>query len=150
MALLLGRHFCSCCCPSRALWGPVQDSLSGDEPHQLWYTRAQIPALIRGGVAIAWFGIQTYLASMVLDVMLITLFPGLQSLKEQVVLGLPLLGWISFSILWVVQVLIACWGMESIRKYEGLCRTCNSVDFHCPGRMDLLQRQVDSALVRPF
>jgi cytosine/uracil/thiamine/allantoin permease len=45
---------------------------------------AQIPALIRGGVAIAWFGIQTYLASMVLDVMLITLFPGLQSLKEQV------------------------------------------------------------------
>lgn len=79
---------------------------------------AQIPALIRGGVAIAWFGIQTYLASMVLDVMLITLFPGLQPLKEQVVLGLPLLGWISFSILWVVQVLIACWGMESIRKYE--------------------------------
>ena len=27
---------------------------------------AQIPALIRGGVAIVWFGIQTYLASLVL------------------------------------------------------------------------------------
>ncbi len=79
---------------------------------------AQIPALIRGGVAIAWFGIQTYLASMVLDVLLLLLFPGLQPLASQSVLGLPLLGWISFSALWVVQVLIACWGMESIRKYE--------------------------------
>ena len=43
--------------------------------------------LIAAPCAIAWFGIQTYLASMVLDVMLITLFPGLQSLKEQVVLN---------------------------------------------------------------
>lgn len=79
---------------------------------------AQIPALIRGGVAIAWFGIQTYLASKVLDVLLIMLFPGLESLTQQGLLGLPLLGWISFSILWAVQVVIACWGMESIRKYE--------------------------------
>ena len=79
---------------------------------------AQIPALIRGGVAIAWFGIQTYLASKVLDVLLIMLFPGLESLTQQSLLGLPLLGWISFSILWAVQVVIACWGMESIRKYE--------------------------------
>ena len=68
---------------------------------------AQIPALIRGGVAIAWFGIQTYLASKVLDVLLIMLFPGLESLTQQSLLGLPLLGWISFSILWAVQVVIA-------------------------------------------
>ncbi|WP_280190203.1 NCS1 family nucleobase:cation symporter-1 [Delftia sp. PS-11] len=79
---------------------------------------AQIPALIRGGVAIAWFGIQTYLASMVLDVLLLLLFPGLEALNAPSVLGLPILGWISFSTLWVIQVLIACWGMESIRKYE--------------------------------
>lgn len=79
---------------------------------------AQIPALIRGGVAIVWFGIQTYLASMVLDVMLLALAPGLQSLADQNLLGLSMLGWISFSILWVVQVIIACYGMESIRKYE--------------------------------
>ncbi|MFA9287503.1 NCS1 family nucleobase:cation symporter-1 [Comamonas sp. SY3] len=79
---------------------------------------AQIPALIRGGVAIAWFGIQTYLASKVLDVLLITLFPSLQALLAHQVLGLPVLGWISFSLLWVVQTMIACWGMESIHKYE--------------------------------
>ena len=29
-----------------------------------------------------------------------------------------MLGWISFIALWVVQVIIACYGMESIRKYE--------------------------------
>lgn len=79
---------------------------------------AQIPALIRGGVAIAWFGIQTYLASMVLDVLLLLLFPSLQSLTTHKVLGMHMLGWLSFSVLWVVQVAIACWGMESIRKYE--------------------------------
>ncbi|WP_068639499.1 NCS1 family nucleobase:cation symporter-1 [Thauera butanivorans] len=79
---------------------------------------AQIPALIRGGVAIVWFGIQTYLASMVLDVLLIAMIPSLAPLSQQIVLGLSVLGWISFSILWVVQVIIACYGMESIRKYE--------------------------------
>ena len=64
---------------------------------------AQIPALIRGGVAIVWFGIQTYLASMVLDVLLIALMPGLAPLAQQMVLGLSVLGWISFSILWVIH-----------------------------------------------
>jgi NCS1 family nucleobase:cation symporter-1 len=78
----------------------------------------QIPALIRGGVAIVWFGIQTYLASLVLDVMLIKMMPGLEPLSQQYVLGLSLLGWISFSILWVIQVIIACYGMEAVRHYE--------------------------------
>lgn len=43
---------------------------------------AQIPALIRGGVAIVWFGIQTYLASLVLRVLLIALAPGLKDLDH--------------------------------------------------------------------
>lgn len=79
---------------------------------------AQIPALIRGGVAIVWFGIQTYLASMVLDVLLLMWMPGLEPLSQTSLLGLSLLGWISFSILWIVQLVIACYGMEAVRKYE--------------------------------
>jgi len=79
---------------------------------------AQIPALIRGGVAIVWFGIQTYLASLVLDVLLLMMMPSLQPLAESSFLGLTLLGWISFTILWIVQVIIACYGMEAVRKYE--------------------------------
>lgn len=79
---------------------------------------AQIPALIRGGVAIVWFGIQTYLASMVLDVLLIAAMPSLEPLAHVNMLGLSQLGWISFAILWVIQVIIACYGMEAVRKYE--------------------------------
>jgi NCS1 family nucleobase:cation symporter-1 len=79
---------------------------------------AQIPALIRGAVAIAWFGIQTYLAAMVLKVMILALAPGASSLDESKVLGLSPLGWICFVALWFVQLVIVSYGMEMIRKYE--------------------------------
>ena len=55
-------------------------------------TGAQIPALIRGAVAIAWFGIQTYLASQVLSVMVIAVAPGAASLQDSSFLGLNTLG----------------------------------------------------------
>lgn len=37
---------------------------------------AKIPAAVRGAVAIAWFGIQTYLASAVLSALLVAMFPS--------------------------------------------------------------------------
>ncbi|MBD2766018.1 NCS1 family nucleobase:cation symporter-1 [Kocuria sp. cx-455] len=79
---------------------------------------AHLPAGVRGIVAIAWFGIQTYLASVVLRVLLIALWPGLESLDSNSFLGLSTLGWLSFLALWLVQVVIICYGMEMIRKYE--------------------------------
>lgn len=79
---------------------------------------AQIPAVIRGGVAIAWFGIQTYLASLVLRVLFLALAPSLAPLDTNSFLGLSTLGWIAFLVLWVVQVIIVSFGMEMIRKYE--------------------------------
>jgi nucleobase:cation symporter-1, NCS1 family len=79
---------------------------------------AQLPALIRGGVAIVWFGIQTYLASLVLRVLLIALAPGLADLDRNDILGLSTLGWAAFVFLWVVQVIIVRYGMDMIRKYE--------------------------------
>ncbi|KAA0021778.1 NCS1 family nucleobase:cation symporter-1 [Antrihabitans cavernicola] len=79
---------------------------------------AQIPALIRGGVAVVWFGIQTYLASLVLRVLLIALFPGLQNIDNNSILGLSTLGWLTFAALWVVQTYIVQHGMDMIRKYE--------------------------------
>ncbi|GAB3302052.1 NCS1 family nucleobase:cation symporter-1 [Parasphingorhabdus pacifica] len=78
---------------------------------------AQIPAAVRGVVAIAWFGIQTYLAASVLNALLIAMFPGLKALQNQSVLGLSTLGWITFLALWVIQVLIVSYGMHVIRKY---------------------------------
>lgn len=79
---------------------------------------AQIPALIRGGVAIVWFGIQTYLASGVASVLLIAVSPGMAEMTTTKFLGLDTLSWICFTVLWALQVLIACYGMEVIRKYE--------------------------------
>src|SRR5699024_3540291 len=40
---------------------------------------AQLAGVVRGGVAIVWFGVQTYLASALLDAALTKLFPVLES-----------------------------------------------------------------------
>ncbi|MEU7030319.1 NCS1 family nucleobase:cation symporter-1 [Streptomyces sp. SBR177] len=78
---------------------------------------AKIPAAVRGIVAIAWFGIQTYLASTVLSALLVALFPGLAPLDENALLGQSTLGWITFLALWVVQLVIVSYGMQMIRRY---------------------------------
>jgi NCS1 family nucleobase:cation symporter-1 len=79
---------------------------------------ANIPALIRAIVAIAWYGIQTYLASVAVIVLTIAVFPGLKSMENGGFLGLAPLGWICFLILWVLQLLVMHRGMETIRKYQ--------------------------------
>jgi NCS1 family nucleobase:cation symporter-1 len=79
---------------------------------------AQLAAVIRGFVAIVWFGIQTYLATLAMRVMLIALWPQLSLLDANSILGLSTLGWASFLALWAVQMVIARYGMETIRHYE--------------------------------
>lgn len=79
---------------------------------------AHIPALFRGGVAIAWFGIQTYLASLVCNILVLAMFSGAKALTDHKLLGLNYLGWICFAALWVIQVIIACYGIEMVRKFE--------------------------------
>ena len=81
---------------------------------------AQIPGAIRGGVAIVWFGIQTYLASLVLRVLLIALAPSLENLDHNSILGLSTLGWLTFGALWIVQTYIVQHGLDMIRKYEAV------------------------------
>jgi NCS1 family nucleobase:cation symporter-1 len=79
---------------------------------------AQLASLVRGAVAVAWFGIQTFLASVVLRVMLVAMVPSLHELDSNSILGLSTLGWIAFVALWIVQLVIVSFGMEMIRKYE--------------------------------
>ncbi|WP_433663724.1 NCS1 family nucleobase:cation symporter-1 [Nocardia sp. CA-128927] len=85
---------------------------------------ANIPAIIRGLIAVAWYGIQTFLASAALDVVLVKLFPGLAPYAvadDYGFLGLSLLGWGSYLTLWVVQACVFWRGMESIRKFIDFC-----------------------------
>lgn len=79
---------------------------------------AHIPAVIRGFVAIVWFGIQTYLASLVARVMVIALIPAAAAWDENSFLGLSTLGWITFLGLWIIQQIIVARGLEVIRHYE--------------------------------
>lgn len=79
---------------------------------------ANVPALIRAIVAICWYGIQTYLASVAVIVLMLAIWPGLKSLENGGFLGLPPLGWIAFLVLWVLQLLVMHRGMETIRKYQ--------------------------------
>jgi nucleobase:cation symporter-1, NCS1 family len=85
---------------------------------------ANIPAIIRGLIAVAWYGIQTYLASVALNVVLIKLWPGLgpfADVDQHGFLGLPLLGWFSYAVLWVAQAAVFWTGMESIRRFIDFC-----------------------------
>ena len=79
---------------------------------------AQIPALIRAVIAIAWFGIQTYLASVVLRVLLVAMHPGFDAYDHDSILGLSSLGWVCFVVIWLVQLTILAYGMEMVRRYE--------------------------------
>jgi NCS1 family nucleobase:cation symporter-1 len=82
---------------------------------------ANLPALIRAVIAIFWYGIQTYLASVAITLLVLTIDPSLKPLTEHGFLGLHALGWICFVALWAVQALILTRGMESIRKFQDWC-----------------------------
>jgi NCS1 family nucleobase:cation symporter-1 len=82
---------------------------------------ANLPALIRAVIAIFWYGIQTYLASVAITLLVLTIDPGLKPLTEHGFLGLHALGWICFIALWAAQALILTRGMESIRKFQDWC-----------------------------
>lgn len=79
---------------------------------------ANVPALIRAVIAICWYGIQTYLASMAVVVLLLRIDPDLQRYQEQSFLGLSLLGWACFLLLWVLQLLVITRGMDAVRKFQ--------------------------------
>jgi nucleobase:cation symporter-1, NCS1 family len=78
---------------------------------------ANIPALIRAIIAIFWYGIQTWLASVAVLVLLLRIWPGLEQYNENSILGLSTLGWICFLILWAGQLLVLRRGMETVRRF---------------------------------
>jgi nucleobase:cation symporter-1, NCS1 family len=85
---------------------------------------ANIPAIIRGLIAVAWYGIQTYLASASLVVVALKLWPELAAWADNDTsgfAGLSLLGWLAFLVMWVAQVAVFWRGMEAIRRFIDFC-----------------------------
>ncbi|MBO0841957.1 MAG: NCS1 family nucleobase:cation symporter-1 [Nocardioides sp.] len=79
---------------------------------------ANIPAVIRGLIAVAWYGVQTFLAAESLIIVFSRLAPGFaHPMLAHSFLGLSALGWLCYAILWVLQGLLFWRGMEMIRRF---------------------------------
>ncbi|WP_312081393.1 cytosine permease, partial [Pantoea septica] len=78
---------------------------------------ANIPAVIRGLIAFAWYGIQTYLAANALMLVLLKFFPTLASMTHASWLGLSLLGWCCFGVMWLLQAMVFWHGMSAIKRF---------------------------------
>ncbi|GAM68702.1 hydantoin permease [Vibrio sp. JCM 19236] len=77
---------------------------------------ANIPAVVRGLIAVVWYGIQTYLASSSFIILLLYFFPSMEHLANYEFIGLSYLGWIGFSSMWLLQAIVFMFGMDMIRK----------------------------------
>lgn len=83
---------------------------------------ANLAALIRGVVGVVWYGVQTYFASKAVATIILLFIPSAAALGQgSGFMGLDRLGWISFLIMWVGQLLIFQRGMETIRRFIDFC-----------------------------
>ncbi len=80
---------------------------------------ANLPALVRALIAIVWYGVQTYLASISLQILLLKFFPGLQVYADNSAgfAGLSSLGWACYITMWALQIALFYHGMEAIRRF---------------------------------
>lgn len=77
---------------------------------------ANIPALLRAVVAVCWYGIQTFLASHAIKILVLKIAPGTAGMDDNSVLGLSTLSWICLLGLWAAQLFVLYRGMETVRK----------------------------------
>ncbi len=84
-------------------------------------TGAHIPALLRAIVACGWFGIQTWIGGLAINVLFGILWPGWETLGgDWQFMGYGLSHYISFLIFWVINLYFVWAGTESIKWLETL------------------------------
>lgn len=79
---------------------------------------ANVPALIRGIVAIGWFGVQSYLGATAINVLLATSISSWRNLDSVVFFGVSASLWIAMIVFWAVNALVLKRGMETLKKFE--------------------------------
>ena len=85
---------------------------------------ANLPALIRAGVACGWFGIQTWIGGTAIFVLLGALLGDWWKNAATISIGIgpaagqPWTMWLSFMIFWSLNILIILRGMDAVRKFE--------------------------------
>lgn len=80
---------------------------------------ANLPALVRALIAIVWYGVQTYLASVSLQILLLKFFPDLRAYADNAngFVGLSALGWFCYIVVWALQLTLFYHGMDAIRRF---------------------------------
>lgn len=78
---------------------------------------ANVPALLRGFVAIGWFGVQSYLGATALNALLGTVFAGWKGMDAQV-LGVAVNLWLAMLLYWGISFTVIHHGMETVRRFE--------------------------------
>ena len=71
---------------------------------------ANVAAMLRAAVACGWFGIQTWIGALALNLLLGAAFPGWTALPNAI--------WFSFTAFWLMQVAIIITGTEGIKHLE--------------------------------
>jgi NCS1 family nucleobase:cation symporter-1 len=72
---------------------------------------ANVPAILRALVACGWFGIQTWIGGLALNVLLMAAWPAWANVAGNV--------WIAFAAFWLVQVWVIVHGLDGIKRLEG-------------------------------
>ncbi|CUH94876.1 putative allantoin permease [Propionispora sp. 2/2-37] len=80
---------------------------------------ANIPALLRAGVACGWFGINAFIGGVAINNFLVALFPAWKTFGGDFMFaGLSLPSLITFLFFWGLNILLIYKGMDAIRKFE--------------------------------
>lgn len=80
---------------------------------------ANIPAVLRAGVACGWFGINTFIGGAALNNFIIALFPAWKTMGGDFsIAGLSLPALITFMIFWALNIYIIFKGMNAVRIFE--------------------------------
>ena len=89
---------------------------------------ANLPALIRAGVACGWFGIQTWIGGAAIFTVMAVIFTKIGGVDnfwtnaQSISIGLgdpePWTKWLSFAIFWALNVAIIIRGMDMVRRFE--------------------------------
>ena len=82
---------------------------------------ANLPALIRAAVGIVWYGVQTWLGSLSLVILVEAVWPDVKQTISGEWLGLSSLGWLCFMAMWSLQQFLFWRGIERIRRFIDFC-----------------------------
>jgi NCS1 family nucleobase:cation symporter-1 len=85
---------------------------------------ANLPALMRAGVACGWFGIQTWIGGAAIFTVMGAIFGAGSWWTDATAIAIgfgdpiPWTQWLSFAIFWFLNILIIWRGMDAVRRFE--------------------------------